>query len=141
MSRPRLVLAEDHSWVAAELRRLLEPEFDVAAVVGDGQALLREVDQARPDVVVTDIVMPGLDGIGATQALRARHPGLPVVVVTIHGAAEMVEQARAAGALGYVLKLSAAKDLVPAVHAALRGESYTSPSLGVPGGRRHPDHD
>jgi DNA-binding NarL/FixJ family response regulator len=131
MNRPRLVLAEDHPWMSAELLRLLEPEFDVVAVVGDGNALLRAVGETRPDAVVTDIVMRGLDGIGATQALRARYPDVPVVVVTIHGAAEMVEQAHAAGALGYVLKLSAAQDLVAAVRAALRRERYTSSSIGV----------
>ena len=74
MNRPRVLLAEDHPGVAEALRRLLEPEFDVVAVVGDGRALLREEAVLRPDVIVTDIVMPGLDGIAATAALRARRP-------------------------------------------------------------------
>jgi DNA-binding NarL/FixJ family response regulator len=133
MSRPRLVLAEDHSWMAAELRRLLEPEFDVVAVVSDGHALLHAAGQLQPDVVVTDIAMPDLDGIAATRALRARDPGVTVVIVTIHGAAEMVDQAYAAGALAYVLKPAAAQDLLPAIRAALRGKRYTSPSIDAPG--------
>jgi DNA-binding NarL/FixJ family response regulator len=133
MSRPRVLLAEDHPGMAAELRRLLEPEVDVVAVVDDGRALLHAVGELRPDLVVTDLVMPGLDGIAAARALRARHPGLPVVIVTIHGTAEMVDQAYAAGALAYVLKLAAAQDLLPAVRAALRGKRYTSSSIDVPG--------
>ena len=71
MDRPRLLLAEDHARVAEELRGLLAAEFDVVATVADGNALLRAVDDYHPDVIVTDIVMPGLDGIAATVALRA----------------------------------------------------------------------
>jgi DNA-binding NarL/FixJ family response regulator len=141
MNRPRVLLAEDHPGMAAELRRLLEPEVDVVAVVGDGHALLHAAGELSPDVVVTDLVMPGLDGIAATRALRARHPGLPVVIVTIHGATEIVDKAYAAGALAYVLKLAAARDLLPAVRAALRGKHYTSPNIDAPGPPLHPRHD
>src|SRR5882672_3353788 len=122
MDRPRVLLAEDHPGIAEELRTLLEVEFDVIATVADGSALLRAVDNARPDVVVTDVVMPGLDGIAATVALRARHPGTRVVLVTVHDDSELVERGYAAGALAYVLKHVAARELVPAVRAALRGE-------------------
>ena len=73
-ARPRILLVEDHPRTAQALRTLLEPEFDVAAVVGDGHALLREAETVRPDVVVTDIPMRGLDGISATEALLTRHP-------------------------------------------------------------------
>jgi DNA-binding NarL/FixJ family response regulator len=127
MSRPRVLLAEDHPRVAQELRRLLEREFDVVAVVGDGNALLREADEVHPDVVVSDIVMPGLDGIAATGALLARHPGSRVVLVTIHDDPELTERGYAAGALACVLKLAAAQELVPAVRTVLRGERYLSP--------------
>jgi len=126
MGRPRVLLAEDHPRVATELRRLLEPEFDVVGVVGDGHALLREAEAIHPDVIVSDVMMPGLDGIAATAALVKRHPESRVVLVTVHEDLEMVEQGYAAGALGYVLKLDAARDLVPAVHAVLRGERYLS---------------
>lgn len=129
MNRPRVLLAEDHPRVADELRKLLEPEFDVVAVVADGNALLREAGETRPDVVVTDIAMPGLDGIAATEALLGRRPGARVVLVTVHDDAELVKRASASGALAYVLKLFAAHDLVPAIHAALRGERYASASV------------
>lgn len=128
MGRPRVLLAEDHRHVAEELRRLLEPEFEVAAVVGDGHALLREAEALVPDVVVTDVAMPGLDGIAAMTALLARRPTARVVLVTVHDNPELVERAYAAGALAYVPKLTASRDLVPAVRAALRGERYRSPA-------------
>jgi len=126
MGRPRVLLAEDHPRVAEELRRLLEPEFDVVAVVGDGDALVREAAVAEPDAVVTDIAMPGRDGIAATRALLARRPATRVVLVTVHDDVELAERGFASGALGYVLKVSAARDLVPAVRSALRGERYVT---------------
>ena len=132
MTRPRILLADDHPRVADEMRRLLEPEFDVVAVVGDGHALLREAEATSPDVIVSDVVMPGLDGIAATAALIARRPGSRVVLVTVHEDPELVEQGYNAGALAYVLKLDAARDLVPAVRAVLRGERYP-PSRGGTG--------
>ena len=134
MGRARVLLVEDHPHVAAELRRLLESEFDVVAVVGDGHAAIREADVIRPDVVVTDIAMPGCDGIVATRALLARRPETRVVLVTVHDDLELAERGYAAGALAYVLKIAAAHDLVPAVRAALRGERYVS-RLGPHGSR------
>ncbi|HKZ08748.1 MAG TPA: response regulator transcription factor [Methylomirabilota bacterium] len=124
MRRARVLLAEDHPRVAAELRRLLESEFDVAGVVGDGHALLREAEALAPDAIVTDIVMPGLDGIAATAILLARHPDARVVLVTAHDDPELAERGHEAGALAYVAKLAASRELVPAVHTALRGERY-----------------
>ena len=128
MSRPRVLLAEDHPGVADELRKLLEAEFDVVAVVGDGNALLREAEIAHPDVVVTDIMMPGRDGIAATGALLARHPGTRVVLVTVHDDPDLAARGHAAGALAYVLKVDAARDLVPAVRTVMRGERFLSTS-------------
>ena len=132
MDRPRVLLAEDHPGVAEQLRRLLEPEFEVVATVGDGGALLSAADETRPDVVVTDIMMPGLDGITATAALLARRPGTRVVLVTVHDDVELAERGYAAGALACVLKLTAADELVPAVRAAIRGERQVSPRLRDP---------
>ena len=129
MERPRVLLAEDNPAMAAELRTLLEDELDVVATVADGTALVEAADRVRPDVVVTDIVMPGRSGIDATVELRRRHPETPVVLVTIHDDPALIARGRAAGALGYVLKGDAARDLVPAVHSALRNEWYLSSRL------------
>ena len=126
MDRPRVLLAEDHAGIAEELRRLLETEFDVVATVADGHALLRAADNPRVDVIVTDIVMPGLDGIAVTVTLRARRPGTRVVLVTVHDDPELAARGYAAGALAFVSKHRAADELVPAVRAAMRGERYVS---------------
>ena len=129
MDRPRVLLADDHAMMAEELRRLLEPEFDVVATVADGDALLRAADDAHPDLIVADIAMPGLDGIAATVALRARRPGTRVVLVTVHDDPDLAERGYAAGALAYVLKRTAGRELLPALRAALRDERYVSPSI------------
>jgi DNA-binding NarL/FixJ family response regulator len=126
VDRPRVLLAEDHTGIAEELRKLLETEFDVVATVPDGYALLRAADDVRPDVIVTDIVMPGLDGIAATVTLCARRPGARVVLVTVHDDPELAERGYAAGALAFVSKHRAGDELLPAVRAALQGELYVS---------------
>src|SRR5262249_35287573 len=112
-------------------------EFEVVAVVADGHALLREAETAQPDVVVTDIAMPGGDGITATGELLARRPGTRVVLVTVHDDPELVARGDAAGALACVLEVTAAQDLAPAVRAVLRGERYVSPHASR-GGRTAP---
>jgi DNA-binding NarL/FixJ family response regulator len=129
VDRPRVVLAEDHARVAEQLRNLLAPEFDVVATVADGHALVRAAEAARPDVVVTDIVMPGLDGIAATAALLAMRPDTRVVLITVHDDPELAERGYAAGALGYVAKHRAGQELVAAIRAAVRGERYVSPHI------------
>jgi DNA-binding NarL/FixJ family response regulator len=125
----RVLLADDHLAVAEGLRTLLEPEFDVIATVGDGNALVAAAAALTPEVIVTDIAMPGLDGIAAAGEILRRHPGARIVFVTVHNDAELVQKGLATGALGYVLKLTAGEELVPAVHAALRGQQYVSPLL------------
>jgi DNA-binding NarL/FixJ family response regulator len=132
MNRARVLLADDHAAVAEQLRGVLEPEFEIVATVGDGRALVEAAEALRPDVIVADIAMPVLDGIAAARAIRRQRPDARIVLVTIHGEAELVQQGLAAGALGYVLKLSAGEELVAAVRAALRGQRHVSP--GVSGG-------
>ena len=112
--------------MAAQLRALLEPEFDVVATVADGRTLLSAAEAMRPDVVVTDIAMPGLDGLAATTLLRERYTDIPVILVTIHDDPEVVRAGLEAGALGYVLKQDAPDHLLAAIHLALRGERYMS---------------
>lgn len=132
MERPRVLLAEDNPAMAVELRMLLETELDVVATVADGAALIAVVDATQPAVVVTDIVMPGRNGIDATAELLRRRPGIRVVLVTIHDDPALVARGLAAGALGYVTKARAATDLLPAVAAALGGRRFVSASVGRP---------
>lgn len=100
---------------------LLKVEFDVIADVEDGQALVNAAQQLSPDVIVTDISMPGLDGIAAATLILGRNPAARIVFVTVHDDPSLVERGLAAGGLGYVLKYAAGDELVPAVHAALHG--------------------
>src|SRR5262245_29963263 len=118
--RARVLLADDHADVAEQLRAILEAEFDVVATVQDGLALVAAADSLTPDVVVTDITMPGMDGLTATAEIVRKRPGARVVLVSIHAEPGIQRQGLAAGALGYVVKFTADHDLVPAVRAALR---------------------
>ena len=111
-------------------KTLLQPEFDVIAAVEDGHALVAAAEELDPDVIVTDITMPGLDGIAAASEILRKNPAARIVFVTVHDEAEMVKKGLAMGVLGYVLKLTAGEELVPAIHAALRGEHHVSPLAG-----------
>jgi len=124
--RPSLVLAEDHPQMAREIARLLNADFDVVAAVTDGESLVTYAVRLRPDIVVTDIGMPGMDGIDAAERLARALPGLPVVFVSIHDDPEIIRRALTVGR-GYVVKTAAGDELVDAVHAALRGEAFISP--------------
>jgi DNA-binding NarL/FixJ family response regulator len=123
----RVLLADDHPAVAKDLRAVLELEFDVIATVSDGYGLLAAANTLTPDVIVTDIAMPGLDGMAAAGEILQRNPCARIVFVTVHNDAEMVQKALATGVLGYVLKLTAGDELIPATQAALLGERYVSP--------------
>jgi DNA-binding NarL/FixJ family response regulator len=87
----------------------------------DGYGLVAAADTLTPDVIITDIAMPGLDGMAAAGAILGRNPRARIVLVTVHNDTAMVQQALATGVLGYVLKLTAGEELVPATHAALDG--------------------
>ena len=125
--RARVLLADDHPAVLKDLCALLEPEFEVIATVEDGHALVAAAEELDPDVIVTDITMPGLDGIAAAGEILRKDPAARVVFVTVHDEAEMFKKGLSMGVLGYVLKLTAGEELIPAIHAALRGEHYVSP--------------
>ncbi len=129
MPRPRVLLADDHKETAEQLRQLLEPHFDVVALVDDGRALVSAASRLTPDVIVTDISMPGLDGIEASALIRRGDPEARIVLVTVHSEPVLVARGLAAGACGYVLKDAAGDELVPAVHAALGGKRFVSGAL------------
>jgi DNA-binding NarL/FixJ family response regulator len=130
MERPRVLLAEDNADTAERLRKLLRAEFDVIAWVEDGGALVDAAARLSPDVIVTDIAMPGSDGIEAVTRIRRNDPDARIVLVTVHAEWMLVEAGLAAGALGYILKDTAGDELIPAVRAALGGREYVSRELG-----------
>jgi DNA-binding NarL/FixJ family response regulator len=115
-----------------EMEDLLAPDFDVVGKVTNGIAMVQEASRLRPDLIVTDLAMPGLTGIEASrEALRTR-PGVPIVLLTMHSESQFLEDALSAGVRGYVHKLTAGEDLIPAMHCALKGETFVSPALRKP---------
>jgi DNA-binding NarL/FixJ family response regulator len=127
--RPRLLLADDHAIVADGLRHLLESEFDMIGVVGDGEALVENANKLRPDVIVTDISMPMLSGIEAARRLRADGSCSKIIFLTMHMDVEVAAEAFRAGASGYVLKHSATHTLSHAIWEALEGRQFISPRI------------
>ena len=132
MARTRVLLADDHKENAALLRDLLQGECDVVASVEDGRALVDAAERLSPDVVVTDIGMPGVNGIEAARQILKRQPGTRIVFVTVYSDPAVVERGLATGALGYVLKSHAGDELLPAVRAAVRGERHVVPDPSKP---------
>ncbi|RPH92675.1 MAG: DNA-binding response regulator [Lysobacterales bacterium] len=124
-----VLLADDHRIVAEGLKRLLEPEFELIGVVEDGRALLVAARELQPDVIVSDISMPELNGVEALEELKKLIPEVRVVFLTMHHNVAYARQAMAAGALGYVLKHSAAEELILAVRAAAAGRTFVSPAI------------
>jgi DNA-binding NarL/FixJ family response regulator len=129
MTKPRVLLADDHRILAEGLRGLLEPEFEVVAVVTDGRELVAAAKRLRPDVIVADVAMPWLNGIEAAVQLRDAGARAKVVFLTMHRDVAYARQAIEAGAAGFVLKHSAATELVTAVREALRGQTYVTPMI------------
>jgi DNA-binding NarL/FixJ family response regulator len=129
MNRPRVLLADDHCLVAEGLRSLLEPHFDVVGIVPDGRELVTAAKALDPDVVVLDISMPSLNGIDAARQMRAAGCRAKVVFLTMHREVTYAARALEAGASGFVLKHSAASELVTAVREALKGGTYITPQI------------
>jgi DNA-binding NarL/FixJ family response regulator len=129
MSKPRVLIADDHRILAEGLRGLLEPEFEVVGVVADGRELVAAAKKHRPDVIVADVTMPSLNGIEAAVRLRDVGVEAKVVFLTMHRDVAYARQAMEAGAAGFVLKHSAATELVTAVREALRGQTYVTPMI------------
>jgi DNA-binding NarL/FixJ family response regulator len=129
VDRATIILADDHPHVATQLRYLLGETFEVVAVVDDGHALVKAAARLQPDMVVTDISMPGMDGIQAAREMRHRQPSLRIVFITVHDDVALARIAMEVGQ-GYVLKASAGDELVEAVNAVLSGGRFVSASLG-----------
>ena len=121
--RPLVLLADDHKLVAAGVRGLLESRYETR-VVDDGRALVEAAAAERPDVIMTDISMPGLDGLEVTRKLRESLPDVPVLILTMHDDAGHVKAAFEAGASGYLVKSSAPLELFEALEEVLAGRRY-----------------
>ena len=130
-SRSRILIADDHVLVAEAFKRFLTTDFDVIATVHDGRSLIQTATTLRPDVILTDIGMPFLNGLHAAERIKRVLPEAHLIYVTVNQDPGIIAEAFRLGASGYVLKTSAASELVKAIHCALQGKRYLSPSIAA----------
>jgi DNA-binding NarL/FixJ family response regulator len=129
MPKTKVLLADDHAVVAQGLEALLKDDFDLVGIVHDGRALIEAAETLRPDVIVTDISMPLLNGLDAIRQVRARWPGMKVVVLTMHRETQLAVDAFRAGASGYMLKVSPGEELITAISQVALGRAYVTTLL------------
>jgi len=127
MKRPRVLLADDHRLLREAFARLLESGCEVVGAVADGRALLAAAVELRPDIVVLDIAMPLLNGLDAARQLRRSMPDIKMIFLTVSEDPDLAAQAFQAGASGYLLKNSAASELLQAIQEVSQGRSYVTP--------------
>ena len=127
MRRPRFLLADEHRLVREAFARLLESDCDVVGAVADGRALLAAAPELRPDIVVLDIAMPLLNGLDAARQLRRLMPEVKLVFLTVSEDPDLAAEAFRAGASGYLLKNSAASELLESIQQVSQGRSYITP--------------
>ena len=131
MAKIRVILADDHTILRDGIRALVDGQADMEVVgeAEDGQSAVKMAAKLLPDVVVMDIAMPLLNGLEATRQIQRDYPQVKVLILTMHENEEYIRQVLAAGALGYVLKDAAARDLLGAIRAVYQGEAVLSPAI------------
>jgi DNA-binding NarL/FixJ family response regulator len=127
--RPRVLLADDHALLLGALENLLSAECDVVGQVSDGRALLAAAEALKPDVIVLDISMPVLNGLEAGRQIKRLLRSVKLVFVTMNEDPDLAAEAFRAGASGYLLKRSAAAELVTAIRQVMQGRSYITPLM------------
>ncbi|HTP67812.1 MAG TPA: response regulator transcription factor [Dongiaceae bacterium] len=129
MSRTRVMLADDHTILVEAFRKLLEPHYDVVGAVADGRSLLDIAPQLKPEVVILDIGMPLMNGLEAGQRLKELMPTVRLVILTMNDDPDLAVEAMRTGASAYLLKNSAAEELLRAIEIALKGKTYVTPLI------------
>jgi len=129
MIPPRVLLADDHTILVEAFRKLLEPHCTIAGTVSDGRALLELAPQIKPDVVVVDIGMPLMNGLEAAFRLKEQMPAVKLIFLTMNEDPDLAVEAMRSGASAYLLKSSAAAELINAIQLALKGKSYVTPQI------------
>ena len=129
MTKPRVLLADDHRLVREGMRNLLAADYEIVAEAGDGRELVRAAIEMRPDLIVADIGMPLLNGLEAVRKLKHLGCEAKIIVVTMHAGIEFAVQALRLGVSGYVLKVDASEELARAIKEAMAGRLYITPSI------------
>ncbi len=129
MKRPRIILADDHRMFAEGLKRLLEPDYEIVAMVEDGKDLVATVAETPADLILVDISMPGLNGIEAARQIIESNRDAKIILLSMHDEVTYVTTALDEGVRGYVLKQAEPRELLAAIKEVLKGSVYLSPSL------------
>ncbi len=129
MNRPRVLIADDHELLVEAFVKLLEAEVEVVGKVLDGRALLAQAPRLKPDIIVLDISMPGLNGLEAGEQIKQIMPDVKLIFLTMHEDPDLAVEAFRLGASGYLLKRSAASELFQAVQEVFRGRTYVTPLI------------
>jgi len=129
LARPRVILADDHVDVIKAFQQFLENDCDVVATVSDGRRLVESALRLAPDIIITDISMPVLDGLEAIRQLKQLGVPSKIIVLTMHSDPELAVEALTIGADAYVLKLSARAEMLTAIADVSRGLTYISPQV------------
>ena len=129
MRKPTVVLADDHTMVAQAFQKMLEPTYEVVATVSDGRTLIDTAMNLRPDVIVLDVGMPLLNGLTAGQQLKQRLRTVKLIYVTMNEDPDLAAEALRTGGSAYLLKTSAASELLKSIHEVLRGGTYITPKI------------
>ena len=126
----RVLLADDHDIVIEGLRRVLNhPDIEIVGAVNDGRSLVCAAEEIHPDIIVTDVTMPLLNGIDAARQIRESDPDVKIIFLTMHPDVTFATEALAAGGSGYVLKNSAGDELLTAIREAIRGRVYVTKAI------------
>ncbi|HEX3469635.1 MAG TPA: response regulator transcription factor [Silvibacterium sp.] len=129
ITRPRILIADDHTLIADLCRKLLETEFEVVGIVNNGRAMVRAAAELKPDAILVDIGMPVLNGLDAGQQVKEILPAVKLIFLTMNNDVKLAAEAFRRDASGYLLKTCAASELVTAVRDVLRGKSYMSRTI------------
>ena len=128
-NRPRLLLADDHVLLLEAFKRLLESQYEIVGTVTDGHALIEAAKRLKPDVIMTDVSMPRLNGLDACEELTDRFPDTRLIFLTVNEDPDIAAEAVRRGAAGYLLKKSTASELFTALERVLDGRSYITPLI------------
>jgi DNA-binding NarL/FixJ family response regulator len=127
--RTRILLADDHSFILAGIRSLLEAHYDLVGEVSDGRALVEAAGTLRPDLIILDVTMPLLNGIDAARQIKKAWPEALLLFLSMHNSPVYLREALDAGGSGYLLKSSAVEELRTAIQKVLKGQMYVAPSF------------
>ncbi len=131
MGRIRVLVADDQPIVLEGLHSLLEPEFEIVGEARDGQALLAAAGRTKPDIIVTDIAMPVLNGIEAARRIKKTDPNVKIVFLTMHADMVYATEALKSGGSAFVLKSSGGDELLTAIREVLNGRKFVTPSIAA----------